>query len=291
MKKLDSFYLSCKKIDFIRKPKKLKRVKEAVVENFEVYNSFSRHVSAIISAEKLEQIVISSGSDSEPEETTATVENQESMTAIQSTSAVGTLQYWNLVEIGGRNVAIVCPWRHNNDDKTKTIVRFAKIHEHIRKAHSSEPTYLYTSLLCPTCEKAIKPIEVFSHMPTCPAAAATPAARQAECSSPSRAITSYWVLGKKGRNIHTCVTCPICKGGNQVFIKEFICHLYTHRAKERLGTILLCPKCDQVVRALQLVNHIAACSCSSFEVSDPNFLSLTSTATVTLTPTTANTKK
>jgi len=293
MKNTDSrFYTLCKKIDFIRKPKKLKRVKEAVVENFEVYNSFSRHVSAIISAEKLEQIVISSGSDSEPEETTATAEHQESMAAIQSTMAIGTPQYWNLVEIGGRNVAVVCPWRHNND-KAKTIVRFAKIHEHIRRAHSSEPNYLYSSLLCPTCEKAITPIEVFRHMRTCSASAATPAARQAESSSPSRAITRYWVLGKKGRNIHTCVTCPICKGGNQVFIKEFISHLYTHKAKERLGTILLCPKCDQVVRALQLVNHITACpSGPSYEVSDPNFLNLTSTATVTkLTSTTATLKK
>ena len=69
-KSMDSdFFKLCRKISFISHPQQIEVDSTAAVENVEVYSSFRPSVSATISAEKLEQIVLSSESDSEPEET------------------------------------------------------------------------------------------------------------------------------------------------------------------------------------------------------------------------------
>merc|ERR1719318_535816 len=69
-KSLDAnFYKLCKRIECIEYPSRIDCDLATDVENIEVYSSFRPAVSATISAEKLEEIVLSSESDSEPEET------------------------------------------------------------------------------------------------------------------------------------------------------------------------------------------------------------------------------
>ena len=63
-----SFYNLCKKIEFLSPPKKGVSETKNRVENVEVFSSFRPSVCATFSAEKLEQIVLSSDSDSQPEE-------------------------------------------------------------------------------------------------------------------------------------------------------------------------------------------------------------------------------
>ena len=59
-KSLDSdFYKLCKRIECIEHPKKVDYEAAAIVENVEVYSSFRPSVSATISAEKLEEIILS----------------------------------------------------------------------------------------------------------------------------------------------------------------------------------------------------------------------------------------
>ena len=63
------FYKLCRKIGFLSHPEKPTLCLEAATENIEVYSSFRPSVSATISAEKLQQILVSSDeSASEPEE-------------------------------------------------------------------------------------------------------------------------------------------------------------------------------------------------------------------------------
>ena len=65
------FHKLCKKIGSLSQPEipECCEAANANMENLEVYSSFRPTVSATISAEKLEQILLSSESDSEPEET------------------------------------------------------------------------------------------------------------------------------------------------------------------------------------------------------------------------------
>merc|ERR1719500_1031266 len=62
------FYKLCRKIVFLSHPEKPTLCLERASENIEVYSSFRPSVSATISAEKLQQILVSSESDLEPEE-------------------------------------------------------------------------------------------------------------------------------------------------------------------------------------------------------------------------------
>ena len=60
------FYKSCKRIRFLNHPRK-PQSDEGRIENIMVYSSFRPSVSISFSAEKLEQIVVSSESESELE--------------------------------------------------------------------------------------------------------------------------------------------------------------------------------------------------------------------------------
>merc|ERR1719427_1248356 len=62
------FYKLCKRIECLERPRKVEYDRKASVENVEVFNSFRPSVSATFSAEKLEQVTLSSESDSGPEE-------------------------------------------------------------------------------------------------------------------------------------------------------------------------------------------------------------------------------
>merc|ERR1712096_369446 len=63
------FYKLCKGIECLEHPIRVEYDRKASVENVEVFSSFRPSVSATFSAEKLEQVTLSSESDSEPEET------------------------------------------------------------------------------------------------------------------------------------------------------------------------------------------------------------------------------
>merc|ERR1719508_716284 len=65
----EHFYKLCKRIECLGHPKKVDYDGKASIENVEVFSSFRPSVSATFRAEKLEQITLSSESDSEPEET------------------------------------------------------------------------------------------------------------------------------------------------------------------------------------------------------------------------------
>merc|ERR1719430_1614745 len=96
-----NFYKLCQKIDFIGKPIKHVSVKECgeLLEYFEVYSSFRPCMSATISAEKLEQIVISSDSDSEPVETgcmTSTECQVGGQTGVNIYKQKNTEAYWRI---------------------------------------------------------------------------------------------------------------------------------------------------------------------------------------------------
>ena len=59
------FHTLCKRAELLEKPKNVDYDRKAAVENVEVYSSFRPSVSTTISAEKLEQIALSSDSESE----------------------------------------------------------------------------------------------------------------------------------------------------------------------------------------------------------------------------------
>jgi len=61
------FFKLCMKTSFIGRPQKVDYDASSIVEYVEVYSSFRPSVSGTISAEKLEQILVSSDSDPEPE--------------------------------------------------------------------------------------------------------------------------------------------------------------------------------------------------------------------------------
>ena len=62
---LGMFYTMCKKIEFLSRPKRVEYDRKAAVDNLEVYSSLRPSVSAIISAQQLEQVAISSDSESD----------------------------------------------------------------------------------------------------------------------------------------------------------------------------------------------------------------------------------
>jgi len=62
------FYKLCKRIECLEYPKMVDYDRDASNENVEVFNSFRPYVSTTFSAEKLEQVTLSSESDSEPDQ-------------------------------------------------------------------------------------------------------------------------------------------------------------------------------------------------------------------------------
>jgi len=193
------FFKLCKRIDSLSKPKRLMREKGDGNEHIEVYSSFRPTMAATISAHKLEQIVISSESDSEPEETgesqtwlwqtieyyeedskramlvetgeesrvnrvraSTRKQTERSKAGLSNASEViekNVAEYWKLEMSAAGKPGVICPGCQTCTG-SGTLVRLTKISDHVARVH---PKILGKSLLCPECNTAVLPCQLSSH--------------------------------------------------------------------------------------------------------------------------------
>jgi len=150
------FYKLCKNIDFLSKPKQ--HVYEIGHGDYiEVFSSFRPTMAATISAEKLDQVVISSESDSEPEETgSMDCQGGQENNFLPFYWKIGKFKFGK--SCGELESCVFCPW-------CNAQIKFGRIRAHIKKAHGRFS--IDRSLLCAACDKEVLPSEVRVHMPSC----------------------------------------------------------------------------------------------------------------------------
>eukprot|EP00092_Neocalanus_flemingeri_P006012 GFUD01006478.1.p1 GENE.GFUD01006478.1~~GFUD01006478.1.p1 ORF type:complete len:613 (-),score=116.47 GFUD01006478.1:6-1694(-) len=191
-------YKLCKRIGCLEKAINLEYDRKANVENVEVYSSFRPFVSATFSAEMLEQVIVSSESDSEPEETgrSGFSKPEETTRSISSLPAEvrdtdlpideavfknytdGTKAkpkpppqlarklpemltketFWERGRKGRRIGTVECPNLNCNNQ-----VNFCNIENHLKKVHKAK----VTSLSCEKCKCLVAPSALATHFPLC----------------------------------------------------------------------------------------------------------------------------
>ena len=191
------FYKLCKRIDSLSNPKRHVREKHNVIEHIEVYSSFRSNMTATISAEKVEQVVILSESISEPEETgnsqvgqascdaSTTLETEQSKVDQASAGEYNeeyckkpsrpsecnysdsnpSAKYWKLTKSESGKPGVICPWCKTKTGN-RTLVLLRNIYNHVVSVHSkirSGYFVLGQSLLCPGCKTAVLPSEIGPH--------------------------------------------------------------------------------------------------------------------------------
>jgi len=165
-KSLDAdFYKLCKRIECIEHPVKFDHDIATDVENVEVYNSFRPGVSASFTAVELDEIVVSSDSDAELEETRGSQAGFYTASPPlpvhpnpNHSSNSGIWQLGNPTSNGG---IIVCP-----SPKCGGRLRYSNISNHLLKQHPNL-LGLAGSLLCPGCKRPVSANCVLVHMNKC----------------------------------------------------------------------------------------------------------------------------
>jgi len=205
------FYKLCKRIECLEHPIRVEYDRKASVENVEVFSSFRPSVSATFRAEKLEQITLSSESDSEPEETGRRRSYSCSEGSLNDNIEVlnETLTNQIIVKSKGLNInqwvkpdertlpaaetpALAIPglppmvfnyWQIGKPTKNegtvlcpsikcKLPIRYSNISKHLKKVHLNLVDL--ANLLCHVCKRPVLPSLVVTHMPKCNATSGVP---------------------------------------------------------------------------------------------------------------------
>jgi hypothetical protein len=210
------FYKLCKRIDCLEKAKNVKIDRKAKVEKVEVFSSFRPSVSATYSVEKLEQVTLSSESDSEPEETGRSISNKVETTARSILSTPEEASIFSIdkdtrtlplvmikaseqiqkcrkpraelqkMPIGGKT------WLEGTMSNTVNCpicpskVRCCNIKNHLERVHHAK----VTSLLCGNCKIPVSPGALATHMPGCDSLFNKPAQSNSSQSEPSNSSQS-----------------------------------------------------------------------------------------------------
>ena len=238
LKSMDAdFFKLCRKTLFISHPQKVDHDASSVVENVEVYSSFRPSVSATITAEKLEQILVSSDSESEPEET-----GQSHAGGVKKDASAG-------VTSSAADMDAIAKWRAEKSARTRILAQRNACTRTRTKTLRSGQAISSTSMLDVLTNQLTK---LNSHQ----------AVSNLLSSNPIFQVQTVpiktWKLGVQ-RRCGGYVICPGEKCSSPVQYKNILKHL--SKLHPTISTTsLLCPVCKISVLPSAVRAHMHSCS-------------------------------
>jgi len=240
------FFKLCKRINSLSKPKRHEyvREKENGIEQIEVYSSFRPTMAATISAEKLEQIFVSSESDSDP------VDFSDSKSESGNSSSIPPA--YHLTPSKPEDTSEPKETGGSQDKQESAIIAMIETETEKRQAGQA------SVMLWETREIQVGQANVNRFGRTSESSIINTGNKQVGRTNKGTVIkntsANHWKLDES-RQENRGVVCPWCRNGANVLLMNIHDHIARVHTKN-VGKSLLCPKCNTAVIPSLIYEHI-----------------------------------